>query len=83
LSILRHCFLPSQRPTDPSPKHEKLSEKKLAKKQLATIQRILPTIDTCTDRMCNRLSEDLRRKNEVLKNACTNAQSVTPRPPTT
>jgi len=49
--------------------HEKLSEKKLAKKQLATMQRILRSIDNCTDRMCNRLSEGLRRKNEALKQA--------------
>lgn len=39
------------------------------KKQLVTMQRILRSIDNYTDRMCNRLSEGLRRKNEALKQA--------------
>jgi len=53
--------------TDIMNQHEKLTEKKLSKKQLTTIQRILRSIDNLTNRMCERLSEGLRRKNDALR----------------
>lgn len=47
--------------------HDKLTEKKLPKKQFATMQRILRSIDNLTTRMCEHLSEGLRRKNDALR----------------
>ena len=48
-------------------KNEKLTEKTLSKKELASMQRILISIEDLTKRLCERLSEGLRRKNEALK----------------
>ena len=47
--------------------HDKLTEKKLSKKQLAAMQRILRSIDNLTNRMCKYLSEGLRRKNDAFR----------------
>lgn len=48
-------------------KNEKLTEKTLSKKELVSMQRILISIEDLTKRLCERLSEGLRRKNEALK----------------
>lgn len=47
--------------------HEKLTEKTLPKKKLAALQRILRSIDNLTTRICQLLSEGLRRKNDALR----------------
>jgi len=39
----------------------------LPKKQFATLQRILRSIDNLTVRICGYLSEGLRRKNDALR----------------
>lgn len=48
-------------------KHEKLTEKKLSKKQFQKIQRILRSIDNLTGRLCEHLKGSLRRKNDALR----------------
>jgi nucleotidyltransferase/DNA polymerase involved in DNA repair len=47
--------------------NEKLTEKKLSKKELASMQRILHSVEDLSKRLCERLVEGLRRKNEALK----------------
>lgn len=47
--------------------NERLTEKKLSKKEFASMQRILLSIEDLTNRLCERLVEGLRRKNEALK----------------
>ena len=45
------------------------SDNKLTKKQYALMQNLRNTLDSLSERMCNRLVESLRRKNEALKQA--------------
>ena len=47
--------------------HERLTDKRLGKKQLSSMQRILHDLDGLSERLGNRLAEGLRRKNEALK----------------
>ncbi len=47
--------------------NEKLTDKKLSKRQVASLQRILRSIDNLTNRMCEHLSDGLRRKNDALR----------------
>ena len=47
--------------------NERLTEKKLSKKELASMQRILLSIEEQSKRMCARIVEGLRRKNDALK----------------
>ena len=47
--------------------HERLTDKRLGKKQLSAMQRILNDLDGLSERLGNRLAEGLRRKNEALK----------------
>mmetsp|Transcript_54111 Transcript_54111/g.80741 ORF Transcript_54111/g.80741 Transcript_54111/m.80741 type:complete len:821 (-) Transcript_54111:68-2530(-) len=49
--------------------HERPTEVTLSKKQHANMNNILNSMDTLSERMCNRLVESLRRKNEALKQA--------------
>ena len=48
---------------------EKLTVKKFPKKQLASMKRILISVESLEERLCTRLVEGLRRKNEALKQA--------------
>ena len=47
--------------------HERLTDKRLGKKQLSSMQRILHDLDGLSERLGNRLAEGLRQKNEALK----------------
>jgi len=47
--------------------NEKLSDKKLSKKDLGSMQRILTELDELSKVMCDRLYDGLRRRNEALK----------------
>ena len=53
----------------PVVKHEKPTENRLSKKGHASIMAISSNLQKLTDRMCSRLTEGLRRKNEALKQA--------------
>jgi len=55
--------------TDILNQHDKLTDRKLSRKQLSTMTRILQSISNLTERMTHRLAEGLRRKNEALKQA--------------
>lgn len=50
-------------------KHEKPTEGRLNKKGHASLMAIKANLERLTERMCSRLSEGLRRKNEALKQA--------------
>jgi len=49
--------------------HEKLTDKTLSKKHLATLSRMSQQLQNLSDRMANRLAESLRRKNEAMRQA--------------
>ena len=47
--------------------HERLTEKRLGRKQLAAMQQTLGDLEDLSKKLGNRLAEGLRRKNEALK----------------
>jgi len=58
--------------------NDRLTEKKLSKKQLSSIHRIQRSIEDLSTRLCERLSEGLRRKNEALKQISKKERAVDP-----